>query len=167
MCVCVLEISLTAIIMKLSSAFYRLPRKLFPQSYRIPIGILDWSPHLCVAHPLRIECLRSTDPDKAWKPWGRVFERQAAWPWWGAGGESVSSHVVLVICCGVLLLSPWGPPSAVLVHLTRSSALEGSGKGVSPPTLQHVCFYMVGFLSRTVALPVFLERGDSWYLLSR
>lgn len=63
---------------------------------------------------------------------------------------------------------PWHmgaiPPYACTFKKKFIHSLEGSRKGTFPLTVQHVCFYTVGFLRRTIVLSVFLERG--WLLAS-
>ena len=154
-CVCVLKLSHPAVILKVSSAFSSLPGELFPPSCLLSAGSLERSRCPCVAGPLRLHGLPSTDPDD------------------GAGSLGVgclfpppsSGYLLSGQGCGVLLLllcGPWGPPPhhRCAVHVTRSSTWKGAS-----PTPQHVSAHAAGFLSK--AVPVFLEGSDLWHLRSR
>ena len=112
-CVCVLKISHPAVILKVSSAFSRLPGELSPPSCLLSAGTLEWSPCPCVAGPPRLQCLPSTEPDDGGsKPWGGVSEGRG-WPGWGCGGESISCPLALATCCQARAVSCF---SSSVVH---------------------------------------------------
>ena len=83
-CVCVLKLSHPAVLLKVSSAFSSLPGELFPPSCLLSAGSLlsAWSPCPCVAGPLQLDGLPSTDPDDGGrKPWGGVsVSSPQLWP---------------------------------------------------------------------------------------
>lgn len=135
LCVCVLKISHPAVTLKVSSAFSRLAGELSPLSCLLSAGTLEWSPCPCVAGPLRLQCLPSTEPDDGGsKPWGGVSEGRG-WPGWGCGGESISCPLALATCCQARAVSCFSSLSVVLgdppphchcaVHLTRGSTWKG------------------------------------------
>lgn len=103
-----LKLSHPAVILKVSSAFPSLPGELFAPSCLLSAGSLERSRCPCVAGPLWLHGLPSTDPDD------------------GAGSLGVgclfpppsSGYLLSGQGCGVLLLllcGPWGPPPTTAV----------------------------------------------------